>query len=214
MKHIVAINASPRTNWNTARLVEAAARGAQEAGATAEIIHLYKLEPFQGCISCFGCKLPNTFGRCISKDGLSEVLNKIRNADGLILGSPNYLGNLTAGFRALYERLIFQYLTYNKERPNCNEHMIPVLLITTSNCDESLYDKVGYTTLLENYKQMLERFIGPTKIMIYGNTLQVEDYSKYDWTRFDPVEKKARHEKVFPLKLKEAHELGASLVSG
>jgi len=160
MKYIVAVNASPRSGWNTSQLVEAAAKGAKEAGATVDIIDLYKLEPFQGCISCFGCKLPRTFGRCVSKDGLSEVLDKIRKADGLILGSPNYLGNLTAGFRALYERLIFQSLTYNKERPNCNEHMIPVLLITTSNCDESIYDKIGYTSMLEGYKQMLERFVG------------------------------------------------------
>lgn len=212
MKYIVAINASPRKNWNTAQLVEAAAKGAQEAGANAEIIHLYELEPFHGCISCFGCKLPKTFGRCVSKDGLTTALDKIREADGLILGSPNYLGELTAGFRALYERLVFQSLTYNKERPNCNEHMIPVLLITTSNCDESIYDRLGYTAMLESYKQRLERFVGPTKIMIYGNTLQVDDYSKYDWTIFDPVEKKARHEEVFPIKLKEAYELGAGLV--
>lgn len=212
MKHIVAVNAGPRINWNTAQLVEAAAKGAQEAGASAEIIHLYKLEPFRGCISCFGCKLPQTYGRCVSKDGLSEVLDKIRKADGLIIGSPNYLGDLTAGFRALFERLIFQYITYKKERPNCNEHMIPVLLITTSNCDESLYDNVGYTAMLEGYKQKLERFIGPTKVTIYGNTLQVDDYSKYDWTIFDPAVKKTRHEEVFPLKLKEAYDLGAGLV--
>jgi multimeric flavodoxin WrbA len=152
MKHIVAINASPRSGWNTSQLVEAAAKGAKEAGATVDIINLYKLEPFQGCISCFGCKLPKTSGRCVSKDGLSEVLDKIHKADGLILGSPIYLGDLTAGFRALYERLIFQYLTYNKERPNCNEHMIPLLLIATSNCEESLYDKRGYIAMLESYK--------------------------------------------------------------
>lgn len=212
MKHVVAINASPRSGWNTSQLVEAAAKGAKEAGATVENIDLYKLEPFQGCISCFGCKLPKTFGRCVSKDGLSEVLDKIRKADGLILGSPNYLGDLTAGFRALYERLIFQSITYNKERPNCNEHMIPVLLITTSNCDESRYDKIGYTAMLESYKQKLERFVGPTKIMVYGYTLQVDDYSKYNWTIFDPVQKKARHEVTFPLKLKEAYELGAGLI--
>lgn len=212
VKFIVAINASPRSGWNTGQLVKAAARGAEDAGAVAEIIDLYRLGPYKGCISCFGCKLPETFGRCVSSDGLTEVLEKIRRADGLIIGSPNYLGNMTAGFRALYERLIFQYLTYNKERPNCNERMIPVLFITTSNCDESLYDHVGYTSMLEGYKQMFERFIGPTRVMIYGNTLQVEDYSKYDWTIFDPEQKKISHEKVFALKTREAYELGAGLV--
>jgi len=60
------------------------------------------------------------------------------------------------------------------------EHIIPVLIITTSNCNESLYDKAGYTAMLENYKQRLERFDGPAKIMVRGNTLQVDDYSKYN----------------------------------
>jgi len=212
MKYIVAVNASPRIHWNTARLIEAAARVAQEAGAATEIIHLYRLDPFKGCISCFGCKLPESFGKCVVKDGLTDVLDKIRRADGLIIGSPNYLSEMTAGFRALYERLVFQSLTYNKERPNCNVHMIPVLLIHTSNCDESYYDKTGYTAMLEHYKNTLERFVGPTKVMVYGNTLQVDDYSRFDWTVFNPAEKRARHEKVFPLKLNEAYELGAGLV--
>lgn len=212
MKRIVAINSSPRRGWNTSQLVEAAAKGAEEAGAVVEVIDLYKLEPFQGCISCFGCKLPKTFGRCVVHDGLTEVLDKIGKADGLILGSPNYLGNLTAGFRALYERLVFQSLTYNKEHPNCNQHMIPVLLITTSNCDESIYENIGYTTMLENYKQTLERFVGPTKVMVCGNTLQVEDYTQYNWTYFDPEQKKAHHEAEFPLKLQEAYKLGAQLI--
>ena len=39
----------------------------------------------------------------------------IGNADGLIIGTSNYLGDVTAGFRALYERLISQSLTYKTE---------------------------------------------------------------------------------------------------
>ena len=111
MKHIIAINASPRAGWNTAILVCEAARGAEEAGAEAEVIDLYKLDKFTGCISCFACKLQQSWGRCACKDGLTPVLDKIRHADGLILGTPNYLGEATAGFRALFERLIFQSLS-------------------------------------------------------------------------------------------------------
>jgi len=163
MKYIVAVNASPRIHWNTARLIEAAARGAQEAGAATEIIHLYRLDPFKGCISCFGCKLPESFGKCVVKDGLTDVLDKIRRADGLIIGSPNYLSEMTAGFRALYERLVFQSLTYNKERPNCNVHMIPVLLIHTSNCDESYYDnaavKPQFLIFLLILTHMMDKYI-------------------------------------------------------
>jgi len=59
MKKIVAINASPRTTWNTSLLVRKAAEGATSEGAQIEVFDLYKLEKFTGCISCFGCKLPN-----------------------------------------------------------------------------------------------------------------------------------------------------------
>lgn len=66
--------------------------------------------------------------------------------------------------------------------------------------------------MLESYKQMLDSFVGATKVMVCGNTLQVDDYSQYDWTIFDPVQKKANHEAAFPLKLKEAYDRGAELI--
>ena len=107
MKKIVAINASPRIHWNTSELVREVAKGAESVGATIQWFDLYKLEKFTGCISCFGCKLPEHQGVCIYKDGLTSVLNEIRQADGLIIGTPNYLGDISAGLRSLYERLIF-----------------------------------------------------------------------------------------------------------
>lgn len=211
MKKIIAINAGPRTNWNTAQLVKEVGKGAESKGAEVEYIDLYKLDKFTGCISCFGCKLEASFGKCACHDGLFEVLEKIRTADGLIIGSPNYIGNLTAGFRALYERLIFQYLTYNKEKSNCNEHFIPTVLIMTSNCPEEMYGERGYTELLEGYRRTLSAIVGPTKVLTCGDTLQVDDYSKYDWTNFDPEAKKKRHDETFGDYLAKAFELGAEL---
>ena len=212
MKKIVAINASPRINWNTSQLVKEASKGAKSEGAEVKLYNLYQLEKFTGCISCFGCKLPNHLGTCICKDGLSSVLEEIRTADGLIIGTPNYLGEVSAGFRALYERLIFQSLTYKKEVKNYNEHLIPVLLIMTSNCQEEIYSQIGYDKMLENYQNMLSRFVGPTSLMICGDTLQVHDYSIYDWTIFDPEKKKARHEENFSQELKKAFDLGSKLL--
>ncbi len=210
-KRIVAVNAGPRSGWNTDRLIKAAAEGAQETGASVEFIDLYKLEKYTGCISCFGCKQQKSYGKCVKKDGLSGVLETIRNVDGLIIGSPNYLGNLTASFRALYERLVFQSLTYNKETPSCSTRKIPVILIMTSNCDEAMYDAVGYTALLEGYRKTLGAYVGPTEILCCGNTLQVEDYSKYNWTLFDPATKKAHHDDSFADYLEKARELGRRL---
>ena len=214
MKKMVAINCSPRSTWNTAALVREAAKGAEAQGAEVRVIDLYKLEKFTGCISCFGCKLPQSLGKCICKDGLTPVLEEIRNADGLIIGSPNYLGDVTAGFRTLYERLIFQSLTYKTEFRSYNQKQIPVLMIMTSNASEEFYAQAGYDEMLKRYQNMLGTFVGPTRLLISSDTLQVKDYSRYNWTMFDPGHKKERHEKVFPEDKKKAFALGEQMASG
>ncbi|MDO4400857.1 MAG: NAD(P)H-dependent oxidoreductase [Coriobacteriia bacterium] len=207
-KNIVVVNAGPRKGWNTDTLLDEAAAGAQEAGATIQKFNLFKLEKYTGCISCFGCKKEKFAGHCIRRDGLTPVLDAIRESDGLIIGSPNYLSELTASFRALYERLIFQSLTYNLERPSCNERSIPVLLVMTSNAPEGMYNG-----LLQGYQQALSRFVGPTQVFVSGNTLQLKDYSKTDWewTMLDPAAKQLRHDTVFPQERRAIHELGASM---
>ena len=110
-------------------IVMEAAKGAESAGAYIKKTDLYKTETFTGCISCFGCKREKNLGQCIYKDGLAPVLEEIRKADGLIIGRPNYLGDFSAAFRSLYERLVFQYITYNTEVQSCNDHRIPVLRV-------------------------------------------------------------------------------------
>lgn len=212
MKHIVAINASPRTVWNTAQLVREAARGAESEGAEVEVIDLYRLEKFTGCISCFGCKRDPNKGKCICRDGLYPVLEAIRNADGLIIGTPNYLGDVSAGFRALYERLIFESLTYKNSPRSYNEHLIPVLFIMTSNAPKEYYTPFGYGGMVKNYEDTLGAFVGKTKTLIAGNTQQVKDYSAYDWTMFDGEAKIRRREEVFPKEKEKAYSLGAEMV--
>ena len=211
MGKIVVVNAGPRKGWNTDTLLSAAARGAESAGAELVKFDLFRLEKYTGCISCFGCKREKNKGHCICRDGLTPVLDAIREADGLIIGSPNYLGELTASFRALFERLIFQNLTYNADTPCCNQNVLPVLLIMTSNAPD-----YGYKTLLQNYQRTLNRFVGPTEVFVSGDTLQVKDYAKLDWewSIFDPKAKQTRHETVFPLEREKAFALGTALARG
>jgi multimeric flavodoxin WrbA len=213
MKKIMALNGSPRSGWNTDILVREAAQGAKSRGAEVEVIELYKLDPFTGCQSCFACKTPKSLSRCAYRDGLSPVLDKIRSADGLILGTPIYIGEATAGFRALYERLIFQYATYKIEPKSYNDRRIPVLLIFTSNIPEDNYSQVGYDRMIDAYKSTTDRILGPVQCLISSDTLQVSDYRKYDWTMFDPEKKKARRENVFPTEKKTAFNLGAGMIS-
>ena len=207
-KKIIAVNAGPRIGWNTETLISEASKGAEAAGAAVERFDLSRLERYTGCISCFGCKKEKFKGHCVCRDALTPILDAIRGSDGLIIGSPIYLSELTASFRALYERLVFQNLTYNLETPCCNERPIPVLLIMTSNAPDT-----NYLGLARNYQQILSSFVGPTEILVSGNTLQLRDYSKTDWpwSRFDPEAKKLRHETVFPQECKKAYDMGMAL---
>ena len=207
-KKIVVVNAGPRKGWNTDTLLAEAAKGAESAGAEVVRFDLFRLEKYTGCISCFGCKKEKFKGHCICKDGLTPVLDAIRQSDGLIIGTPNYLGDVTASFRALYERLIFQNLTYNADHYCCNEHLVPVLFIMTSNGPEGYY-----SDLMERYQQTFQRFIGPTEAYHCGDTLQLKDYSKTDWewSIFDPEAKQKRHETVFPEECRAMFEKGAAM---
>ena len=207
-KKIVVVNAGPRKGWNTDTLLKEVAKGAEAAGAEVVWFDLFRLERYTGCISCFGCKKEKNKGHCICRDGLTPVLDAIREADGYAIGSPNYLSEMTASFRALYERLIFQSLTYNLEQPSCNEREVPGILIMTSNAGEG-----AYAEKLQGYQMTLSRFVGPTEVLVSGDTLQLKDYSKTDWpwSMFDPAAKQARHETVFPEECRKAYEMGKAL---
>ena len=207
---IVAVNAGPRKGRNTDTLISEAVKGAESVGSVVEKFDLYRMGKYTGCISCFGCKRERNKGRCICRDALTPVLDAIRASDGLIIGSPNYLGEMSAAFRALYERLIFQNLTYNRETPCCNQNPVPVLLIMTSNAPDT-----AYRALMLNYQRTLSAFVGPTEVLVSGDTLQVRDYGKLDWewSVFDPEAKKLRHETVFPQECRKAFEMGAALAT-
>ena len=207
-RKIIAVNAGPRKGWNTDTLITEASKGAESAGAAVERYDLFRLEKYTGCISCFGCKKEKNKGHCICRDGLTPVLDAIRESDGLIIGSPNYLSEMTASFRALYERLIFQSLTYNAQNPCCNQRRVPVLLIMTSNAPDTMY-----TDLLKKYQMTLSRFVGPAEVLVSGDTLQLEDYSRTDWewSIFNPEAKRRRRETVFPKECEKAFEMGAAL---
>ena len=209
MKHIIIVNAGPRKGWNTDRLLNKAAEGARAEGAEVEIIDLYRLEKFTGCVACFGCKTEGHLGKCVCRDGLLPVLEKIRAADGLVVGTPHYLGDATAAFRALFERLIFPLITYKAEPRSYADRKIPVLFVMTHNAPEG-----AYAALAERYQGMLNSFIGPTKTLLAGETLQVDDYDKYGWTMFDPAARKARHDAVFPRLEEKACALGAAMACG
>ena len=112
----IAINGSPRKDWNTATLLANALSGCHAGGAQTELVHLYDYA-YQGCRSCFSCKRigGESYGRCAVRDELSLILERVSQADILLLGSPFYFHTETGEMRSFMERLLFPYVSYTPD---------------------------------------------------------------------------------------------------
>jgi multimeric flavodoxin WrbA len=208
MKTIV-INASPRRKWNTAQLMKEAAKGAESVGAEVEYIDLYKLD-LHGCMSCLICKkMGKERCKCYWNDDMSPLIERILDADNLIIGSPIYLSEPTSHYRALLERLIFCILSYDNHS-SYYEGKVNVALFYTMNAPKDYYETM-MKQYLESSAQVFHMLNGEVEIYPVFNTLQVNDYSKYSMAAFDEKNKKLNHEKQFPIDLETAFEIGARL---
>ncbi|MDR0722552.1 MAG: flavodoxin family protein [Treponema sp.] len=209
---IIGINGSPRKRWNTHILVEDSLKGAASKGVETELVNLYDFD-FRGCISCFQCKRLEgpSLGRCVVQDSLRQVLDAINSCDGFILGSPIYIGEVTASMRALIERLTFQYISYGKDRKPRFARRIPVGLIYTMNVPEGDLESSGYLARFQFYENLFARIFGSAKTLLSTETWQTEDYGKYGMTMFDEGARRKRREEVFPRDRQRAFELGTEL---
>ena len=209
-------NASPRKGWNTARMLEEAQAGAEEAGAQTEFVNLYDIK-FPGCKSCFACKLKNakTQGVCALRDDLRPVLERARQADVLVLGSPIYFSYPTGVYRAFFERLAFPVYSYHYENGKplvCRDKVVQTANIFTMNCPEDMMERFNYPTLLEANTDTLATVFGASETLYACDTYQFTDYSRYDITLFDEAAKRARRDGHFPVDLANARALGKRLV--
>ena len=99
---IIGINASPKGNAsNTLQLVKSVLEGTESEGAETELVDLYKLH-IEYCTGCGACYAT---GECHLLDDFDEIFEKILNADGIVLGAPNYINSVPAPMKALFDRL-------------------------------------------------------------------------------------------------------------
>jgi multimeric flavodoxin WrbA len=209
---VIGLNGSPRKGWNTHILVEEALKGAAAQGAETELINLYDLS-FKGCVSCFECKRRggSSLGRCALRDDLRPVLDKIDRCDAFVLGSPIYIGEVSAATRAFIERLTFQYISYEKNSAPLFTRKIPVGLIYTMNVPEAFLEQTGYKAKFQGYEGLFSRIFGSSaRTLASTETWQTEDYGKYGITMADEGARRKRREEVFPQDRRKAFELGAS----
>lgn len=100
MKNIVVVMGGGRPKGNTAQLVDAFVKGAEEAGHLVEKVSLLKTE-VKGCLGCNACRHGKP---CVQKDGFNELVPKIKGADLVVFASPLYFWTISSKLKAFIER--------------------------------------------------------------------------------------------------------------
>ena len=212
---VIAVNGSPRKNWNTATLLNKALEGAAAQGADTELIHLYDLT-YKGCTSCFACKMSDgkQQGRCAMKDDLTPLLKKIEDeADAIVLGSPVYFGSMSGEMRSFLERLLFAPTIYTKPPKSLFPRKIRTGVIYTMSLTEEASVERGYDKMFSMVEEPLRRIFGEAGSLCCYDTYQFQDYSKVVMEYMDPARKAARREKEFPEDCRRAFDFGRKLAS-
>lgn len=207
MAKAIGINGSPRKNKNSAIMLEHALQGAAAKGAETELINLVDLN-FSGCKSCFACKLLNgkSFGRCALRDDLTDVLDKILNADAVIIATPIYFGDVPGMVRNLFERIWFPALLYKADGSIAYTKRVKIGLIYTMGMPDLTY----YQNLVNSHLRTFGNFLGETSMVSTHETLQYDNYDLYvgDY-KLDL--KRQIHAEVFPQDCKNAYAMGEKL---
>lgn len=211
----IAINGSPRKHNNTAQLLEKALEGVSSRGGDTELIHLADLN-FKGCISCFSCKRKDApHGKCAMRDDLSPVLESIKQADIVILGSPIYFMTVTSGMAAFLERLCFSNSIYSLEVPTVFPKRIASAFIYTMNIKPEQAEDFSLAQSLRMFQWCVATtFKQEPELQYVYNTYQYPDYDKYEHSVFSPEEKAAYRATQFPKDLEAAYALGQRLAAG
>ena len=107
---ILAINGSHRVGENTSKLLQMALDEAAALGAETEMVDLAELD-IEFCAGCNKCLFKPM---CSISDDMDELKQKMLEADGIILGSPDYFSNVTARMKNFIDRTRPLHMTSNQ----------------------------------------------------------------------------------------------------
>ena len=113
MKKVLILSGSPRKGGNSDILCDQFAKGAKDAGNEVEKIRIAE-KRIAPCRACYFCR--DHGGECVIKDDMAEVLQKMIDADVIVLASPVYFYSIAAQLKAVIDRTVARWLEVkNKE---------------------------------------------------------------------------------------------------
>ncbi|WP_405321546.1 flavodoxin family protein [Methanobrevibacter thaueri] len=201
MKTIV-INAGPKRRDCNARLAKSALEGAESVGAEVEYVDLYKMD-LSGCRVCLICKNDEDVCKCFWMDELSPLIERIFEADCVLIAAPIFFSQPTSHYMALLERLVYcmvSYKTGNKFKGKVN-----VGLFYTINYPRDYFEK-SVRPHMKQSEDLLKMLNGNVVIETYQNISKNMSSSSTD------DELKLKREQ-FARDLESVFEIGAELSS-
>ncbi len=103
---VVAFNGSARKDGNTAVLLNRVLKVLEVEGLKTELVQLAG-EKIGGCTACRACFETKNERCVVADDDVNEYIQKMKEADGILLGSPTYFGMMSPGMKALIDRAGF-----------------------------------------------------------------------------------------------------------
>ena len=101
MSKTLLISGSPKSDGNTIQLMNECAKVVRDHGVEAEVISFAGMS-IQSCNACGKC---SETGKCDIDDGLNEIIQKLRSAQGFIVGTPVYFGTARGDVMAALQRI-------------------------------------------------------------------------------------------------------------
>ena len=210
---ILAVNGSPRRDWNTERILDHAVRGALRAvPAASESVQLYPMH-YSGCVGCYACKRKDQpSGLCRLNDTLTPILEKAQASDVLLLATPVYFFGESAGVRAFIERLLYPWTTFTVDGygSRCPRPLCVGLLYTLSGTEQRVMEQ-GRQSFSDSTVFFFSLHSTWQERMCVYETLHTDDYSRLELDFFDPAARKKIRTERFPEDCERAYALGASL---
>lgn len=102
---VLAINSSPRKNGNCDLLCDQFLKGAAQAGHAVEKIRLAERD-IRPCAACYSC---GNGHNCVQQDGMAEILEKVMEADVIVLATPVYFYSMAAQMKIFIDRCFTRY---------------------------------------------------------------------------------------------------------
>ena len=104
-KKVLILSGSPRRGGNSDTLCDEFMRGAEDTGNTVVKVFLgdYKIN------YCTGCGVCNGTHQCVQKDDMAEILDKMVEADVIVLATPVYFYTMDAQMKTLIDRTVPRY---------------------------------------------------------------------------------------------------------